>query len=58
MTGGGLQTRLGIVPWAGDKELSGTVMGIYLCLGIALSGLVFIKTNISLNISICVLQNI
>ena len=57
--GGGLQIRVGIVPWAGDKELSGTVMGIYLCLGIALSGLVFIKTNISLkalNVSIFLLS--
>ena len=49
IAGGGLQTRLGIVPsWAGDIELSGTVIGIYLCLGIALSGLILIKTNIYL----------
>ena len=48
IAGGGLQTRLGIVPWAGDIELSSTVIGIYLCLGIALSGLIFIRTNIYL----------
>ncbi len=46
--GGGLHSRLGIVPWAENIELSGTVIGIYLCLGVALSGLIFIRTNIYL----------
>jgi hypothetical protein len=48
IVGGGLQMRVGIVPWAGDIELSSTGIGIYVCLGIALSGLMFIKTNIFL----------
>ena len=48
IVGGGLKMQVGIVPWAGDIELSSTVIGIYLCLGIALSGLMFIKTNIFL----------
>ena len=48
IVGGGLQTRVGIIPWAGDIELPGTGIGIYVCLGIALSGLMFIKTNIFL----------
>ena len=45
VVGGGLQMQVGILPWAGDIELSSTGIGIYVCLGIALSGLMFIKTN-------------
>ena len=50
IVGGGLQMRVGIVPWARDIELEGTLIGIYVSLGIALSGLMFIKTNIFLKV--------
>lgn len=47
---GGLQMRVGIIPWTKDVELSATGIGIYICLGIALSGLLFVKTNIYLKV--------
>ncbi len=43
-----LQKQVGIIPWFGNLELSSTVIGTYLSLGIALSGLLFVKTNIYL----------
>ena len=43
----GIDTRIAIIPWMKEtKLLGGTGMGIYVSLGISLSGLLFIKTNL------------
>lgn len=41
-----LNIRYGTILWAEDLALSATVVGIYLSLGIALIGLLFVKTDI------------
>lgn len=46
----GLEVRTGIIPWTEDVKLSATGIGIYICLGIALSGLLFVKTNVYLKV--------
>lgn len=45
-SGGVMQIQAGMIPWAGEKELSATVLGTYLSLGIALYGLIFVKSSI------------
>lgn len=58
-TPAGLAVRLATIPWMNDVQLSGTGIGTYVSLGIALLGLVFIKTNLvvkGLNVLIALLS--
>jgi hypothetical protein len=45
-TSAGLEVRVATIPWMKDVQLAGTGIGMYVCLGISLSGLLFIKTNV------------
>jgi len=45
-TSAGLEVRAATIPWMQDVQLAGTGIGMYVCLGISLSGLLFIKTNV------------
>jgi len=45
-TAAGLEMRVATIPWLQDAKLAGTGIDMYICLGISLSGLLFIKTNV------------
>lgn len=55
----GLEVRVATIPWMKDVQLAGTGIGTYVCLGISLAGLLFIKSNVlikALNTLIVVLS--
>lgn len=45
-TSAGLEVRVATIPWMQDVQLVGTGIGMYVCLGISLAGLLFIKSNV------------